>query len=50
MEKIQKTLFVTPNQIQMKDNKIFIVKGEFYFQGKKYFIDNGEIIKEVLHV
>lgn len=45
MEKIQKILFVTPSQLEIKDNKIFVVKGEFYFQGKKYLIENGEICK-----
>lgn len=37
------TIYVTPKAIDLKDNKISIVEGEFYFQGKKYEIKNSEI-------
>lgn len=37
------TLYITPRDITVKDGKILIKEGEFYFQGKKYEIKNSEI-------
>ncbi len=44
MNKIQMTIYVTANEIDVKDNKIVPKTGSFYFNGKKYGIKNGDII------
>lgn len=46
MNKIQTSLFITATKVDIKDNKIVTVEGEFYFQGKKYEIHNSEITTE----
>lgn len=43
MNKIQSTLWINATKVDIKDNKIVAVEGEFYFQGKKYEIKNSEI-------
>ena len=46
MNKISTTIYITTEKIEIKNNKIFTISGEFYFQGKKYKIENGEIVKK----
>lgn len=43
MNKIQVTLWVNAEKIDVQDNKIMCVKGNFYYNNKKYTIENGEI-------
>lgn len=35
---------MTPKDVTVKDGKIFIKEGYFYFQGKQYEIKNTEIV------
>lgn len=44
MNKIQTTIYINTTKVDIKDNKIIAVEGEFYFQGKKYEIKNSEIV------
>ena len=46
MTKLQQTIFITAKDIKLENTKIIVENGEFYFQGKKYKIANGEITKE----
>lgn len=46
MNKIQVTIYITASDVDIKDKKIIVVNGEFYFQGKKYLIKDEEIVKE----
>ena len=46
MNKIQTSIYITANDVNIENNKIIVINGEFYFQGKKYKIINGEITKE----
>lgn len=43
MNKLQITIWANAKQIEMVDNKITVKDGDFYFNGKKYYIENGEI-------
>ena len=45
MNKIQQSIYITATDVDIKDNKIIVINGEFYFQGKKYLIKNKEIEK-----
>lgn len=42
MNKIQVTLWVNAEKIDVQDNKIMCIKGSFYYNNKKYNIINGE--------
>ncbi len=46
MNKLQQTIYITATKVDIKDNKIIAIDGEFYFQGKKYEIKNKEIVTE----
>lgn len=46
MNKIQITIWATAEEIAMIDNKITVKKGNFYYNNKKYIIENGNIISE----
>lgn len=46
MNKIQITIWATAEEIEMVDNKITVKKGSFYYNNKKYMIENGEIKSE----
>lgn len=46
MNKIQQSIYITATDVDIKDNKIIVINGEFYFQGKKYLIKEKEITKE----
>lgn len=46
MNKLQQVIYITATKVDIKDNKIIAINGEFYFQGKKYLIDNGCIVNE----
>jgi hypothetical protein len=43
MSKIQITIWATAEEIAMVDNKITVKTGSFYYNNKKYMIENGEI-------
>lgn len=38
------TLYITPKDIAIKNGKIEIKEGEFYFQGERYEIKDSKII------
>lgn len=46
MTKISQTIFITADDIDVVDGKITVKKGTFYFNSKKYTIENGEIKNE----
>lgn len=46
MTKISQTIFITADDINVIDGKITVKKGSFYFNGKKYNIENGDIKHE----
>lgn len=43
MNKIQQTIWVNATKIECVDNKLIVIEGDFYFQGKKYTIAEKEI-------
>lgn len=45
MNKTPITLWVTIKEPAIENGKIIVKKGEFYYNGKKYVIDNGEIFQ-----
>lgn len=46
MNKTPITIWVTIEEPEIKDNKIVVKKGTFYYNNKKYFIENGDIKNE----
>lgn len=46
MTKLQQTIYITATKVDIENNKIIAIEGEFYFQGKKYEIKNKEIVAE----
>ncbi len=46
MTKLQQTIYITATDVKVENNKLKVENGEFYFQGKKYKIANGEITKD----
>lgn len=46
MNKLQITIWATTEEPEIKDGKLTVKKGSFYWNGKKYLIENGEIKKE----
>ena len=43
MTKIQQTIYISAKDVEIKDNKLVVKNGEFYFQDKKYYITDGQI-------
>lgn len=43
MNKITMNLYITADDVKIENQKIIPTKGYFYFNGKKYEIENGEI-------
>lgn len=48
MNKLMVNLCINIDDFETEDKKIIVKKGYFYFQGQKYFIENGGITKNVL--
>ena len=46
MNKTPITIWVTIEEPEIKDNKIVVKKGTFYYNNKKYTIENGDIKNE----
>jgi len=46
MLKVQTSIFINDAEILKINDKQVIDKGNFYFQGHKYYIQNGKILSE----
>lgn len=46
MNKLQTTVYITATKVDIENNKIIAVEGEFYFQGKRYKIKDKQIVAE----
>ena len=46
MNKTPITIWVTIEEPEIKDNKIVVKKGSFYYNNQKYLIENGDIKNE----
>ena len=47
MNKIQTSIYITANDVNVENNKIIVINGEFYFQGTKYLIRDKKIYHEI---
>lgn len=43
MNKIQTSIYINATSVDVENNKIMVLHGDFYFQGQKYTIENGKI-------
>lgn len=48
MNKTPMTIWVDIIEPAIENNKIVVKKGTFYYEKKKYIIENGEIRKETI--
>lgn len=46
MTKLQMTIYVTADDVELEKGRVIPVNGTFYFNGKNYKIVNKEIVNE----